>query len=121
MKKNGLFLFLFLFFIISIPSSSVSGAQRDLLTADDVYKRVVELHLMELDENGQVNVLCNYKQLGVRESLFNKFSEKIEAINFLVELGIATVDEQFEVTIASQEEIINIIYNNDQKEREGRK
>ncbi|WP_342581735.1 hypothetical protein [Ureibacillus sp. FSL W7-1570] len=47
--------------------------------------------------------------------LYSEFLEKINSANFLIELGVASVDEEYNVTLLSSEETASVIYENDKK------
>ncbi|CAM5208648.1 hypothetical protein UACE39S_00412 [Ureibacillus acetophenoni] len=75
----------------------------------------MELGLVDLKSNGQIIYLGDETSLDVSAVLYSEFLEKINSANFLIELGVASVDEEYNVTLLSSEETASVIYENDKK------
>lgn len=78
---------------------------------DKVLRKSINLNLISLDDNGKIKYLGDQKSLKINDDLYAEFLERIDSINFLVEKKVASVNENFEVTLATPEEIAEISFN----------
>lgn len=97
--------------LLGVTSNVYADEAYTLNNADDVYDRVVDLKLFNIEENGELEFLGNKEDLNVNPNIYNEFLDKISSINFLVDKGIAHVENDFEVKVATPEEITEIAYS----------
>lgn len=121
MKKLLTFLIVLVGFTVFGISSEASAntydssSKESLIENDEAFKKAVELGLVDLKSNGQIIYLGDETSLDVSAVLYSEFLEKINSANFLIELGVASVDEEYNVTLLSSEETASVIYENDKK------
>lgn len=104
-----------LFGLTSDTFASTNDTKESLVGSDEVFKKAVDLDLINTKSNGQLVYLGDKVTLGVSDALYHEFLEKIESVNFLVDLEVAKVDDKYNIILSSSEEIADIIYLNDKE------
>lgn len=107
MKKFIFSNFLFLLVFIGIQSDALASA---LTTADEVYQKSVELNLLQIN-NGEVEFIGDLNDLVSDQQVQNAFNDKLNSINSLSKDGFLTIENNFELTLASPSEVEEIVYN----------
>ncbi|MBW9159688.1 polymorphic toxin type 44 domain-containing protein [Clostridium tagluense] len=82
---------------------------------DKVHKMVVKRGLASLNSDGTIEINTNSLELGVNENLFIKYLKNISDKNFAVKEGALSIDGDFNVKIASTEEIIKAVSDKDKQ------
>ncbi|MFY3790343.1 polymorphic toxin type 44 domain-containing protein [Ureibacillus sp. MALMAid1270] len=93
------------------------SSKESLIENDEIFKKAVDLGLVNLESNGEIIYLGDEKSLEISSESYTEFLEKIESSNFLVGLKVAKVDNEYNIILLSSEEIADVIYENDKKSK----
>lgn len=107
-KKIAGILFLFTCMILTFSTSVFANPETD---TNDVYKKAIELSLIQLGKDGTVQLSMNKeKTRKINGEFYNELSEVIDSINYLVENNFGSVNENFEIELLSPDEITEITF-----------
>lgn len=111
MRKNLSVLF-FLFCLVMFFPLTTEVSANDGNTVDDIYQKSIRLGLLNIDNN-TVTFNGQLEDLTTNPDLQIEFQNKLDAINFLLEKDLATIDNNFKVTLPTPSEVAEIVYNSD--------
>lgn len=98
------------------PSTGSNYKPGDLQQMRKIHDIVVKRGLASLNADGTIVINTNATELGVDENLFKEYLKNLDSVNFAIREGGVSFDKNFDVQVASKDQITKIIYD---KESEG--
>lgn len=109
LKKMAGFVFIFSCILLSFSTSVF--ASTDTEVTEDVYKKAVELNLIQLQKDGTVQFAVEQEEVKIiNNDFYNELSEIVNSINYLVENKFGSVNENLEFEFLSPEEITEVVF-----------
>src|SRR5699024_2457785 len=107
-KKMTGFLFLFTCMILTFSTAAFANTEAD---TNKIYNEAIELNLIQLEEDGKVQLSTNQeKTKNINNKFNNELSEIINSINYLVENNFGFVNENLEFELLSPDEITEVAF-----------